>query len=350
MPVHESRRSIGSASYRLTSFCFMNTIRVALDWVPNTIHTGLLVASTRGFYREAGLEVEFLSPSDDQYAVTPAKKLSAGLADLAICPSESVISFAEGTNRSGGTFADRIEAVFALLDKDASSILCSRASGINRPRDLDGKNYGSYNARYEDEIVRAMVQNDGGRGEFAIVQNTGKLDLFDALTTTTDATIKDSRASERVDATWIFRPWEGLRAQQIGFDGVQFDMAEYGIPYGYPLVVARLAGGKGLADEILQRFVQATRRGYQFATRHHEDTVDVLVQHCKTENREFLSQSLALIRPYWSREEHGCMSHERWSAFLRWLQERSLLGREIEAASLFHNPLDDGASDETPSA
>ena len=40
------------------------------------------------------------------------------------------------------------------------------ASGIERPRDLDGRKYASYGARYEGRIVQQLIRNDGGTGEF----------------------------------------------------------------------------------------------------------------------------------------------------------------------------------------
>ncbi|RVC21183.1 ABC transporter substrate-binding protein, partial [Mesorhizobium sp. M7A.F.Ca.CA.004.04.2.1] len=39
-------------------------VTVALDWTVNTNHIGLFVARDKGFYREAGLEVDILPYSD----------------------------------------------------------------------------------------------------------------------------------------------------------------------------------------------------------------------------------------------------------------------------------------------
>lgn len=41
-----------------------------------------------------------------------------------------------------------------------------KSSGIDRPAQLDGKNYASYGARFEGRIVQQMIKNDGGKGEF----------------------------------------------------------------------------------------------------------------------------------------------------------------------------------------
>ena len=67
------------------------TIKVALDWTPNTINSGLYIAKAQGLYSQAGLTVELL-PADADYSKTPAKSLESGDVDLAICPSESAIA------------------------------------------------------------------------------------------------------------------------------------------------------------------------------------------------------------------------------------------------------------------
>ena len=37
-------------------------VRVALDWTPNTNHTGLLVAEELGFFEEVGLKLRLVEP------------------------------------------------------------------------------------------------------------------------------------------------------------------------------------------------------------------------------------------------------------------------------------------------
>lgn len=68
------------------------SVTVALDWTPNTNHTGFYVARARGYYKEADLDVNFLSPHVDAYKTTPASHLVDGKATFATVPSESIIS------------------------------------------------------------------------------------------------------------------------------------------------------------------------------------------------------------------------------------------------------------------
>jgi ABC-type nitrate/sulfonate/bicarbonate transport system substrate-binding protein len=70
------------------------SFNVALDWTPNINHVGFLVAFARGYYSSLGLDVTFSSPHSDSYKTTPAQRVAQGTAHIAVCPSESVISYA----------------------------------------------------------------------------------------------------------------------------------------------------------------------------------------------------------------------------------------------------------------
>ncbi|MGK0376926.1 MAG: ABC-type nitrate/sulfonate/bicarbonate transport system substrate-binding protein [Patiriisocius sp.] len=68
----------------------MRTLKIALDWIPNISHIGILVAKQLGYYQEQGIEI--LNPLVDNYQITPRKKLELGLVAFAIPPFETVIS------------------------------------------------------------------------------------------------------------------------------------------------------------------------------------------------------------------------------------------------------------------
>ncbi|HEY5882553.1 MAG TPA: ABC transporter substrate-binding protein, partial [Nakamurella sp.] len=55
-----SSASSDSASSSSSSGGERTTVRFALDWTPNTNHTGLYVAMQQGWFAEAGIDVEIL--------------------------------------------------------------------------------------------------------------------------------------------------------------------------------------------------------------------------------------------------------------------------------------------------
>ncbi|KAK4972380.1 hypothetical protein LTR42_006889 [Elasticomyces elasticus] len=293
------------------------TIKVALDWTPNTIHSGLFVAKAIGAYEKHGLEVELVSPGPD-YNKTPAKRLQEGEVDLAICPSESCIAYQQ-------TGSMQLCAIYAILQRDASAIVSTQFSKIGELG--NGKKYGSYNARYEDEVVKAMVKKDGGDPNgVKLERQQGKLSLFQSL--------RDGQ----VDYTWVFMPWEGVEAELDGVKLHAFRTEDYGVPYGYSPVIAYNASSSTLSNEVLASFVAATQEGYQQAMDDVDNAVRTLSKHCDPpRSEEFLRSSQQAINEHYSDGSTlGSMSGEKWKVWVDWLREQGLLnGASIEAEQLF---------------
>ncbi|KAK0890501.1 hypothetical protein LTR02_014643 [Friedmanniomyces endolithicus] len=295
-------------------------VKVALDWTPNTIHSGLFLAKETGIYEKHGLQVELLSPGPD-YDKTPARRLQDGEVDLAICPSESCIAY----QQSGKM---QLRAIYAILQRDASAIVSTKLSKISELG--NGKVYGSYKARYEDDIVKAMIKADGGNADgVKLEQQQGKLSLFTSL------------KEANVDATWIFLPWEGVEAALDGVTLHAFRTEDYGIPYGYSPVIAYNASSSKLSEDVLSKFVAATMEGYQQAMDDVDLAVRTLAKHCDPRrSEEFLRRSQqAINESYSDGSTLGRMSTQRWKTWVDWLHEQGLLGDErVDVEQLFKNP------------
>ena len=279
-------------------------IRLALDWTPNTIHTGFYVALAQGLYAKADLDLTITTPEANRYQTTPARQLTAGEVDLAIMPSESVISYHANDPDSP------VVAVAAVLARDASAIATLKQNGLDRPMHLDGRVYASYNARFEDDIVKQMVRNDGGRGQF-VSHKPDRLGIWNTLLT------------NEADATWIFLPWEGVEAELRDVQLNLFLLADYEIPYGYsPLLVTNRDWLTENSD-ALQRFMTATAAGYQFAVQQPDEAARLLSEtagHPTLANAEFVEMSQQSASGYYLMENQwGVMRREVWNAFVNWL-------------------------------
>jgi len=286
-------------------------IRLALDWTPNTIHTGFYVAAAKGWYEDAGITVTFLSPEEDGYETSPAQKVAEGTADLAIAPSESIISFQTKLNPVP------LMAIAAVLAKDASAIVTLQQSGIERPAQLDEKIYASYQARFEDAIVRQLIINDGGVGDFNIIYPE-RLGIWNTL------------LSGAADATWIFLPWEGLEARLRDVELNAFQLSDYGIPYGYSPVLLAHADYIQNESKTLKAFLQATARGYQFAKNDPFEAARILLEtapQLASTDPNFVEQSQVYISQYYLDDNGhwGVMQIKIWEDFVNWLLKKNIL-------------------------
>lgn len=220
----------------------------------------------------------------------------------------------------------KLQAIYAILQKDASAIV-SLGSHLSNLRDLQGGKYGSYNARYEDHIVRAMVDADGGDGAKVAIENSkGKLSLFEEL------------KAGNVDATWIFLPWEGVEARREDIKLNIFRTEDFGVPYGYSPVIAHNEATSQISDEILRRFVEATRQGYEIAQQEPDVAVQALKDFCVPERSEdFLRESQNEINKYY--QDHstvGIMEASKWRTWVDWLKKQNLVAKQnLSAEDLF---------------
>lgn len=290
---------------------------MALDWTPNTNHTGFFVAREKGYYKAVGLSVELSTPAQDDYRITPAKKVERGEAHMALCPFESVLSY----NTKGTPM--RAVALATIFQKDLSAIVVLPDRGITSPKYLDGCSYASYKARYEDAIVKKMIQNDGGKGQLSIGY-PDKLGIWETLVNGT------------YDATWIFRNWEGADASAKGIALKEFIMADYGIPYGYSPVIMANRPQVEANSGLFSKFLKATKRGFLFAQAHPAEAVACLAPFVAESDAQIdLLQSQLLTNPYYGGPEHwGNMVPDKVDAFLEWLYNNGLESRRFMAENL----------------
>ncbi len=301
----------------------MTTLKLALDWTPNVNHIGLLIAKELGFYGELGIELKLLNPAQDNYTLTPGKKLELDMADFAIAPFETVISLNNKANK-----VDAI-AIYAILQHDLSCIATLASANIASPKLLDNQIYASYKARYEDHIVKEMIKNDGGTGDMHIIYPE-KLGIWNTL------------LSGEATATWIFDNWEGIEASDKGIALKKFALNHYDIPYGYSPIV--LAKKQHVFDneELYSNFIKATKKGFLFTKNNLEQSTDILKSFVTAYDRDNISlvNSISFTRPHFGDEfTCGKMEEKRVSDFLKWLVNHGLENEHILTQDLFTNAL-----------
>ncbi|MBZ9779791.1 ABC transporter substrate-binding protein [Psychroflexus sp. CAK8W] len=289
----------------------MDKLTLALDWTPNTIHTGFFVALEKGFYSDLNLDVHLRSPQVDSYESTPAKLLANKDVDFAIAPSESVISYQ--------TLPDKpnLMAIAAILQEDTSAIVTLKTSGIDHMKQLDGKKYASYDARFEDTIISQMIKNDGGEGKHIKI-TPEKLGIWDTL------------LKGEADATWVFMPWEGVEAQRKGVELNVFQLQEYDIPYGYSPVLLSHPEILEEKQKAMINFLAATAKGFQWAAEIPDEAAELLLPHVDNKDMEFLKESQRYISKYYLTDTNqwGEMKAERWNSFVHWLAENKLIDKD----------------------
>jgi ABC-type nitrate/sulfonate/bicarbonate transport system substrate-binding protein len=263
-----------------------------------------------------------VDPSADNYQTTPAKEVELGMADFALCPTESIMSY-----RTKAKPFPMI-AIAAILKEDLSAIVVKGSGIIKSPKDLDGKRYSSYKARYEDEIVRQMIKNDGGTGDFEIGY-PDKLGIWD--------TVLDGS----YDATWVFMNWEGVAAQEMDVPLSYFKMADYQVPYSYSPVIAANEDLVATKKESYQKFLQATKRGYLYCRDNAQESIALFKKYVpETDAHIDLHKALEIsLDAFGTQDNWGVLEESVVSTFIDWIEKKKLEPKKLSVSKIMTNSL-----------
>ncbi|MFF0242095.1 MULTISPECIES: ABC transporter substrate-binding protein [Rhodococcus] len=282
-----------------------DTIRFALDWTPNTNHTGLYVAQQEGLFADAGLDVEILPYNN----ATPDTLVDAGSAEFGISThATSTIARAAGS---------RTVAVLAPLQHWATGIAVRADNAeITRPADLDGKTFAGFANPGEDEMLAEVIRNDGGRGEFENV----------TLGTSSYEAVYSSTA----DFTVSYLAWEGLEAEHRGLPMRYFGFTDYGFPDAYAIVVDGNEDWMTENPEQARAFVQALHQGYRIAADDPDRGARALLEANPGAfpDEELVYESQRMLAAEYMRDASGAvgvLDAGKWSGYARFLYENGVL-------------------------
>lgn len=277
------------------------TVTLALDWTPNTNHTGIYVAQQKGWYEEEGIELQILPYAE---GTTTDQLVSSGTADFGISFEESVV-----LARAAG---QDVVSVAAVIQSNTSALVTLKDSGLDRPRKLDGKRYAGYGAPFEEPVISAVIRHDGGKGEFKSV--TANLYAYEAV------------KAGQADFVWIFMGWDGVAAERAGVDLNAFYIKDYGVPdYYTPVIIT--SGEKIEQDpDVVRRFMAATVRGYEWAIANPEEAADLLIEAAPEgtfPDPELVRASQQWLSPRYKegQERWGVQDLKVWTEYPRFMYE-----------------------------
>jgi putative hydroxymethylpyrimidine transport system substrate-binding protein len=278
---------------------------LTLDWVPNPDHAGIYEAQKLGYFADAGLELEIVTPSDP---AAPIKQVAAGRTDLAISyEPEVLLAREQGLD---------VVAVGALVDSPLTSLIWLPGSGIRQLGDLRGKTIADAGIPYQDAyldtiLARANLTPDDVR---SVSVGTGLLPAI--LGGKADAILGG------------FRNVEGIELQLRGEEPTVTPVDELGVPSYDELVL--VAQGKRLEEdpEEIRLFIAALARGTAAAISHPNQATDALLEANPDLDPELTEAETAATLPLLEAdrgEPFGFMDPEQWEKFIGWMRDNRLI-------------------------
>lgn len=290
---------------------------VGLDWVPNTNHTGLYVALHEGFYEEQGLDLEILPP---QEGGTVEQLVASGQIDFGVSYQEAVTQA-----RAQGL---PIVSIAAVIQHNTSGFASRASEGITSPADFEGKRYGSFGSPIERAVITGLMRCYDADPDAVEFVDIGSSDFLAAT------------ERDQVDFAWIFKGWDGIRAE---LEGVPLNIIMLNdtncIPDYYTPVLIASEQTIDERPDLVRRFLHATSRGYTFAIENPDAAADILLEAVPEldadlvrASQRYLAQEYQADAPRW-----GEQKVEVWRDYAAWMVERELLPRMIEPEAAFTN-------------
>ncbi|SDW82168.1 diguanylate cyclase (GGDEF) domain-containing protein [Marinobacter mobilis] len=264
------------------------SVTLQLRWLHQFQFAGYYMAQEKGFYSDAGLEVSLLEGGPQ--AQRPIDDVLSGQVDFAVTGSGVVIERMAG---------QPVVALAAIMQTSPIVWITRADAGIRSPRDLLGR--------------RVMVLPPPESAELLTVFLREGLPL-DALELVPTSYQLDDLIEGRVDAFDGYISNEPYALEQQGVDYFLIDPRDYGINFYNDVLVT----SEALTERnpgLVQRFTDASLRGWEYALSHQEETIALIQQQYAPEKSlEHLRYEADIIHQLVMPEliQVGHMNPHRW--------------------------------------
>lgn len=283
-----------------------------LDWFINPDHAPIILAQDKGFFTDAGLEVEIIAPADP---ADPPKLVAAGRADLAVSYQPQLhLQVHEGLP---------LVRVGTLVGTPLNCLMVRADGPVQTIADLKGRKIGFSVAGVEQAIVGALLARAG-------------LTMDDVEMVNVNWSLTPALMSGQVDATiGGYRNFEMTQMKIAGGTGKCFFVEEEGLPAYDELIF--VANPDRMDRDRINRFMAAVERGVQYMLNHPEDAQKLFAAHAPDLSDEL---NTAAWRDTFGRFaiSPAALDHGRYARFETFLHEAGMVPEVLPVSRLAVDP------------
>lgn len=291
-----------------------------LDWYPNAVHSFLYIAEEKGYFEDEGIEVDIQFPANptDPINLAAAGKVTMGITyqpDVIIAKTEQDIG---------------IKSVGALVRSPLNHVAFLEESGIESPKDLEGKTVGFTGIPLNEAMLQTMMESDG-----ADFSKTKMVDVGFELNT--------SIVSEKADAAiGVYINHEVPLLKHEGFNPAYINPTDYGVPSFYELVVVTSDDTWKKDQENIEAFWRAAGKAFDDMEKNPEEALVILLKHQDEGNFPLIAaverESLSVLLPKMkSPGKFGEQDEETWQLTADWMQKVGLVHKVANLDGIFVN-------------
>lgn len=230
----------------------LERVTLHLNWLHGTGFLGFYVAQAQGFYAEEGLEVTIEELDDPANGPLVPERVAVGELEFAIGGQD-----AKRVQNAGG----RLTAIGAMYQLGPAAFFARADSGIVTPADLLGRTIVLKGPAWEQLLVTILENGELTIDDVEVVP--GGYDMTPFL-----------EGEVEVWAGWVTE--EVVRARMQGIEVVTFPLHEYGI-YRNAVEVYTSQTLLETDHDLVERFLRASIRGWDWATKNPEAAVEIMV-------------------------------------------------------------------------
>ncbi|NDV18942.1 ABC transporter substrate-binding protein [Pseudodesulfovibrio sp. JC047] len=229
----------------------MDSVRLALQWVPQAQFAGYIVAKEKGFYAAEGIDLTLLPGGPD---VLASEQLATGNAEFA------TLFLTTGLQRRTTL---PVVNIGQFVQQSALLLIAKTSSGIRAFSDLDGKRVGLWNNEFQIQ-ARALFHQMGL--DVTVIPQSSSLDLF----------LRDG--VQAASGMW-YNEYHTLLSYGLDTEDLQpLFFSEIGLNFPEDGIYC-LEETATHHPELCRKLVKATIRGWQYAFAHTDETLDIILRH-----------------------------------------------------------------------
>jgi NitT/TauT family transport system substrate-binding protein len=257
----------------------LTKVSMQTGWLHQAQFAGFFVAKEKGFYKDAGLDVDLKEIKDGQDL---NKEVADGKIDFATSTPLEVVSA-----RDKG---QKIKAVAAIYQTSPYAFVSPKSANIKTPADLKGKTLG-----YVGDNPQAKVTYP------ALLTSYG-IDMSQVTPKSVDFDIVKNFQTNAADTADIYRTDQTYLLDQAGIEYNLMPPEQFGFGIYGDVIIASDDTIKNRSG-VAEKFTKATLKGFQYALDHQDEALTITA---KYENelykdpayeKHILTNSVPLIRP-----------------------------------------------------
>ena len=296
----------------------LEKVSLVLDYTPNTNHTGIYLAKEKGYYKDQGIDLEIIQPSNsDSATIVASDKAQFG------------VSYQEDVTYALTREKDPlpVKAIATVIQHNTSGFAAPVDKKIKSAKDFEGKTYGGWGSPSEEAIIKLAMKKKGADFSKLKRVDIGQDDYFTAI-------------KKNIDFAWVFEGWTGVEAKlkKVNLDYLPVRDIDPALDYYTPVLISNNKTIKENPD-LVKRFMAATSKGYEEAIKDPSGAADILSKAVPELNKDLVKASQEYLAKLYKDDapRWGEMKADVWKNYAKFMKDNGLIKNNLKVDEAFTN-------------